>query len=320
MDHRTFTLPSLRDLISENRLILPEEKFAMALPVTLKLGKSSQPFWLTRLAKPQESAVKPLQLFTFSTFSGQCSQGVEVEDSLILAASPLLQQLTLKENFSGSTAIFLPFATSQTLRNMVVLLRQGKVTLTKKELLSLKELLSVLQVNIATSFGTVPEGDPSKTPTTLEDSIHSRAFSPSSKRTSWVDRMNKQLEEKVEKRKRKARDVPATDAVIRKASKSPQLSSDSSSAPLHQIEPSALAVVKPTQLSKPFVEVNHQQATPSKMIKGTICTAPALNQVTTKELAPEGFVKSFVPGRILYFKFYIVVNFLNLCLFRSSAE
>ena len=297
MDHRTFTLPSLRDLISENRLILPEEKFAMALPVTLKLGKSSQPFWLTRLAKPQESAVKPLQLFTFSTFSGQCSQGVEVEDSLILAASPLLQQLTIEENFSGSTAIFLPFATSQTLRNMVVLLRQGKVTLTKEELFRLKELLSVLQVNIATSFGTVPEGDPSKTPTTPEDSIHSRALSPSSKRTSWVDRMNKQLEEKVEKRKRKARDVPATDPVKRKASKSPQLSSDSSSAPLRQIEPSALAVVKPTQLSKPFVEVNHQQATPSKMIKGTICTAPALNQVTTKEVVPE---KTFVQGRILY--------------------
>ena len=287
----------------------------MALPVTLKLGKSSQPFWLTRLAKPQESAVKPLQLFTFSTFSGQCSQGVEVEDSLILAASPLLQQLTLKENFSGSIAIFLPFATSQTLRSMVVLLRQGRVTLTKEELFSLKELLSVLQVNIATSFGAVPEGDPSKTQTTLEDSIHSRAFSPSSKRTSCVDRMNKQLEERVEKRKRKARDVSATDAVIRKASKSPRLSCDSSSALFRQIEPSALAATKPTQLSKPFVpdipkslvEVDHQQGTPSKMIKSSICTAPALNQVTTKELAPEGFVKSFVPGRILCCKFYIIL-------------
>ena len=44
------------------------------------------------------------------------------------------------------------------------------------------------------------------------------------------------------------------------------------------------------------------------MIKRTNCTAPALNQVTTKEVVPE---KTFVQGRILYYKFEIAVDFLN---------
>ena len=122
----------------------------MPQPVALRLSRNSQPYWLTHLAQPQTSPLRPLLLLP-----GGGGQGVEVEDSLIFAASSLLQSATSSHGSCGSTAIVLPFVTSSTLRNFVALLRQGRVTIAKEELPDLEAIFSVLKIKIATSIGEV---------------------------------------------------------------------------------------------------------------------------------------------------------------------
>ena len=124
----------------------------MAQPVSIRLSRNSQPYWLTHVAKPQGSPLRPLLLFP-----GGDGQGVEVEDSLILAASPLLQRTTSNHGGCSSIAIVLPFVGSSTLRNFVALLRQGRVTIAKEELSNLEAIFSVLEIKVATSIRAVCE-------------------------------------------------------------------------------------------------------------------------------------------------------------------
>ena len=124
----------------------------MPQPVALRLSRNSQPPWLTHLGSPQGSTLRPLLLFP-----GGGGPGVEVEDSLVLAASPLLQRATPSHGSCSSTAIVLPFVTSTTLRNFVAVLRQGRVTIAKEEIANLEALFSVLEIKIRTSIGAVCE-------------------------------------------------------------------------------------------------------------------------------------------------------------------
>ena len=123
----------------------------MPPPVALRLSRNSQPPWLTHLGRPQGFPLQPLLLFP-----GGGGQGVEVEDSLLLAASPLLQRATPSHG-TCSTAIVLPFVTSTTLRNFAAVLRQGRVTIAKEEITNLEALFSVLEIKIGISIGSVCE-------------------------------------------------------------------------------------------------------------------------------------------------------------------
>ena len=131
---------------------LSRHRVKMPQPVALRLSRNSQPYWLTHLAQPQTSPLRPLLLLP-----GGGGQGVEVEDSLILAASPILQSITSSHGSCGSVPIILPFVNSSALRNFVALLRQGKVTIAKEELPGLEALFSVLEIKIATSIKEVCE-------------------------------------------------------------------------------------------------------------------------------------------------------------------
>ena len=124
----------------------------MPQPVALRLSRNTQPPWLTHLGRPQGSPLRPLLLFP-----GGGGQGVEVEDSLVLAASPLLKRVTPSHDSCSSTAIVLPFVTSTTLRNFVAVLRQGRVTIAKEEIANLEALFSVLEIKIGISIGSVCE-------------------------------------------------------------------------------------------------------------------------------------------------------------------
>jgi len=96
--------------------------------------------------------LRPLLLFP-----GGGGHGVEVEDCLILAVSPVLQRATASHGNCSSTAIVLPFITSTTLHNFVALLRQGRVAISKEEMANLEVIFSILEIKIEISIGAVCE-------------------------------------------------------------------------------------------------------------------------------------------------------------------